>query len=75
MTAMTLIEVRHVATSALPVDCQNNNCVQDAYSRLRTELARADAAGDLYENQPAPYHLQHCVKNLWAWIKHARVNA
>ena len=71
---MTLCGIRHIATTALPTDVCNVNTVQDALSRLRAELRTADSAGDLFETQPAPEHLQHCVRNLWAWIKHSRVN-
>ena len=67
-----LIEIRHTATSALPSDVANVNTVQDALSRLRSELSRVDAAGDCREVDPAPEWLIKARDNLFAWIKHAR---
>ena len=67
-----LIDVRHTATSALPSDVANDNCVQDALCRLRMELRRVDATGLYSEVQPAPEHLVKARSNLFAWIKEAR---
>jgi hypothetical protein len=69
---LRLIDVRHTATSDLPSDVANNNCVQDALSRLRQELRRVDATGIYSETQPAPEYLLKARSNLFAWIKEAR---
>ena len=69
-----LIDVRHTATSPLPVDVMNDNCVQDALYRLREELRRVDASGRHVETQPAPECITKARANLFAWIAEVRKN-
>jgi hypothetical protein len=69
---LRLIDIRHTATSGLPVDVANNNCVQDAYARLRKELQRVDASGFYNEDQAAPDSLRKAQSDLFAWIKEVR---
>jgi hypothetical protein len=72
--APRLIDIRMAATSALPSDVMNDNCVQDALYRLREELRRADASGAYRETDQAPAHLVKAQSNLWAWINEARTD-
>lgn len=67
-----LIDIRHTATSSLPSDVMNNNCVQDALYRLREELRRVDNLSKLRETDAAPMHLIKAQGNLWAWINEVR---
>jgi hypothetical protein len=67
-----LIDIRHTATSSLPVDVMNCNCVQDSLARLREALKTADAGGIYYETDEAPSYLVKARENLFAWIKEAR---
>ena len=69
---MTLCQVRHIATSALPVDCQNDDTVQDAFARLREDLKTVDSTGLCYETEEAPDYLVKRVYNLNSWINHSR---
>lgn len=69
-----LIDIRMTATSALPSDVMNNNCVQDALYRLREELRRTDNVGTYREADIAPAHLIKAQSNLWAWINEVRDN-
>lgn len=69
---LNMATIRHTATSALPADVANDNCVQDALFRLRETLERADDSGLYYETQMAPDHLIKARENLFAWIKEAR---
>jgi hypothetical protein len=67
-----LIDVRHTATSPLPADVANDNCVQDALARLRENLAMVDRTRRYYETQPAPDYLVRYRDKLFAWIEEAR---
>lgn len=69
---INLVSVRHTATSPLPTDVANSNCVQDALSRLRQELVFIDSLGTYTESGPAPESLVQARKNLFAWIEEAR---
>lgn len=69
---LNLATVRHTATSALPTDVANNNCVQDSLFRLREALRIVDSTGLYYETQMAPDYLIKARENLFAWIKEAR---
>ena len=71
----TLFNVRMTATDALPTFAANNNCVQDARSRLRAVLAEVDATGSYAEADEAPTYLIQARDNLWAWIKEASPRA
>ena len=67
-----MIDCRHTATSALPADVMNNNCVQGALCRLRQEMGLADSNGINLETDAAPEYLVKARSNLFAWIKEAR---
>ena len=69
---INLATVRHTATSALPADVANNNCVQDSLFRLREALHTVDDGGLYYETSTAPDHLIKARENLFAWITEAR---
>lgn len=69
---LNMATIRHTATSALPTDVANNNCVQDTLFRLREALRIVDNSGLYYETQMAPDHLIKARENLFAWIKEVR---
>lgn len=69
---LRLIDIRFTATSALPSDVANDNCVQDALCRLREALALTDRVARLREVDPAPEDLIKARRNLLAWIAEAR---
>lgn len=69
---LNLATIRHTATSALPAEVANDNCVQDALFRLREALRIVDSTGLYYETQTAPDHLIKARENLLAWINEVR---
>jgi len=70
-----LIDIRHTATTPLPVDVANNTTIQDALHRLRKLLNRVDNSGLCREVDAAPEHLSKARSNLLSLIKEARIKA